>query len=122
METLRRRPDRYPPQSGTIARLRPFQADLPWGKTISMNFRYLATAASRALAAAKDGPSLYEVCDPLLLVRHEGDAHLSKFYRTALCNPALRALLRRSGLPELRDQGRLEALRMVILRARRPFT
>jgi hypothetical protein len=83
-----------------------------------MNFRYLATAAGRALAAAKDGPSLYEVCDPLLLVRHEGDAHLSKFYRTALCNPALRALLRRSGLPELRDQGGLEALRMAILRAR----
>ena len=83
-----------------------------------MNFAYFAAATCRALTARKDGPSLYDVCDPLLLGPHEGDAHLSKFYKTALCNPALRALLRRAGLPELRDQGRLEALRMAILRAR----
>lgn len=83
-----------------------------------MSFRYFAHAARRTLTAPKDGPSLYEVCDPLLRLHHGGDAHLSKFYRTALCNPALRTLLRRSGLAELRDQGRLETLRMAILRAR----
>ncbi len=83
-----------------------------------MNLRYFAAATCRALTAAKDGPSLYDVCDPLLLAPHQGDAHLSKFYRTALCNPALRVLLRRAGLPELRDQVRLEALRSAILHAR----
>jgi hypothetical protein len=83
-----------------------------------MNLHYFAAATCRALTAAKDGPSLYDVCDPLLLTRHKGDAHLSKFYKTALCNPPLRMLLRRSGLPELSDPNRLEALRLAILRAR----
>ncbi len=82
-----------------------------------MSLRQFA-AACRALTAAKDGPSLYEVCDPLLLARHKGDAHLSKFYRTALCNPALRMLLRRAGLPELNEPARLDGLRMALLRAR----
>jgi len=83
-----------------------------------MTLHYFAAATCRALTAAKDGPSLYNVCDPLLSSAHQGDAHLSKFYKAALCNPALRALLRRAGLPELADQGRLERLRMAILRAR----
>ncbi len=83
-----------------------------------MNLRHFAAAACRALTAVKDGPSLYEVCDPLLLTEHGGDAHLSKFYRLALCNPGLHALLRRAGLPELSEPGRLEALRGAILRAR----
>jgi hypothetical protein len=82
-----------------------------------MNLRHFA-AACRSLTGAKHGPSLYDVCDPLLLTGHGGDAHLSKFYRTALCNPALRMLLRRAGLPELNEAGRLEALRMALLRAR----
>ena len=68
-----------------------------------MNFQHLAGAAYRALTARKDGPSLYDVCDPLLLKYHGGDPHLGKFYRTALGNPALRPLLRRTGLAELRD-------------------
>ena len=82
------------------------------------NFHYFATAACRTLTAAKDGPSLYDICDPLLAVPHQGDAHLSKFYKTALCNPALRLLLRRAGLPELADSGRQDALRNALLRAR----
>ncbi|WP_407177968.1 hypothetical protein [Bradyrhizobium sp. STM 3562] len=83
-----------------------------------MNLRYFAAATCRALTATKDGPSLYEVCDPLLLAPHSGDPHLSKFYQMALCNPALRALLRRAGLAELGEHGRLEALRSAILHAR----
>ncbi len=84
--------------------------------------RYFAGASFRALTAKKEGPSLYDVCDPLLRGTggHSppGDAHLAKFYRTALGNPALRPLLRRAGLPELRDDGRLNALREALTRAR----
>ena len=45
-------------------------------------------------------------------------AHLGQFYKTALGNPALRPLLRRTGLPELRDQPRLHALQRALIRAR----
>src|SRR6185437_8290141 len=83
-----------------------------------MNLPYFAAAACRALTTSKAGPSLYDLCDPVLLCRHAGDAHLSKFYKTALCNPALRLLLRRAGLPELREHGRLNSLREALLRAR----
>ncbi len=84
-----------------------------------MNFQYVAGAAYRALTADKEGPSLYEVCDPLLLKMPEGaDPHLSKFYRTALGNPALRPLLRRTGLTELRDEGSLRRLREALTAAR----
>ena len=83
-----------------------------------MGFQYFAGAAFRALTARKDGPSLYDVCDPLLLNYSGGDPHLGKFYRTALGNPALRPLLRRTGLPQLRDEGRLTALRKALTRAR----
>ena len=55
-----------------------------------MNLQEIAGAACRALTARKDGPSLYDVCDPLLLKYDGGDRHLGKFYRTALGNPALR--------------------------------
>ena len=68
-----------------------------------MGFHTIAGAAFRALTARKDGPSLYDVCDPVLLKYRDGDPHLGKFYRTALGNPALRPLLRRTGLPALRD-------------------
>ena len=74
-----------------------------------MGFHTIAGAAFRALTARKDGPSLYDVCDPLLLKYRGGDPHLGKFYRTALGNPALRPLLRRTGLPALRDETRLGA-------------
>ena len=83
-----------------------------------MTFQYFAGAAYRALTARKDGPSLFEVCDPLLLRYRGGDPHLGKFYRTALGNPALRPLLCRTGLSELRDAPRLQGLRDALTRAR----
>jgi hypothetical protein len=83
-----------------------------------MSFHYFAGAACRALTARKDGPSLYDVCDPLLSGQASGDPHLAKFYKTALGNPALRVLLRRAGLPELRDEAKLTRLRGALVRAR----
>src|SRR4051812_24251091 len=87
-------------------------------KRDGMGFQYFASAAYRALTARKDGPSLYDVCDPVLLDYSGGDPHLGKFYRTALGNPALRPLLRRTGLPQLRDEGRLRRLREALISAR----
>ncbi|MDQ8727137.1 hypothetical protein [Bradyrhizobium sp. LHD-71] len=78
----------------------------------------MAGAAFRALTARKDGPSIYDVCDPVLLNGHTGDEHLGKFYRTALRNPALMALLRRAGIPELGDETRLATLRSALAQAR----
>ena len=83
-----------------------------------MAFHDMAGAACRALTARKDGPSLYEICDPILLNGAGADQHLSRFYRTALGNPALRPLLRRTGLAELNDGSRREALREALIRAR----
>ncbi|HVV43203.1 MAG TPA: hypothetical protein VHC94_19305 [Nitrobacter sp.] len=83
-----------------------------------MNVRYFAGAACRALTARKDGPSLYDLCDPVLRHHRGGDAHLVKFYRTALGNPVLRPLLRRAGLPELKDEARFRALQAALVRAR----
>jgi hypothetical protein len=83
-----------------------------------MTFQDVAGAAYRALTARKDGPSLYDVCDPLLLNGAGGDEHLAKFYKTALGNPALRPLLRRTGLIELNDTPRLSGLREALVRAR----
>ena len=83
-----------------------------------MGFQYFAGAAFRALTAQKDGPSLYDVCDPLLQSYSGGDPHLGQFYRTALGNPGLRPLLRRTGLPALRDDNKLRGLREAVRRAR----
>src|SRR6266404_6850830 len=83
-----------------------------------MNLHRIAGAAYCALTARKDGPSLYDVCDPLLLNHAGGDPHLAKFYRTALGNSALRPLLRRTGLAELRDEWRLHRLRKALIAAR----
>ena len=83
-----------------------------------MSFQYVAGAAYRALTARKEGPSLYDVCDPVLLNPGKGDRHIGKFYRTALGNPALRSLLRRTGLAELREEGRLQRLRAALIAAR----
>jgi hypothetical protein len=83
-----------------------------------MAFHEAAGAACRALMARKDGPSLYDVCDPLLLNGAGGDQHLAQFYRTALGNPALRPLLRRTGLIELNDGSRLAGLHDALIRAR----
>jgi hypothetical protein len=99
----------------TIRRQLGERATAPRGKKF-MAFHRFAGAAFRALTAGKDGPSLYDVCDPLLLGHHGGDAHLSKFYRTALGNPPLRALLCRTGF--LRDEACLQRLREALIRAR----
>jgi hypothetical protein len=87
-------------------------------KEIPMTFQAFAGAAYRALTSRKDGPSLYDLCDPLLLRPGKGDLHLAKFYKTALGNPALGPLLRRAGLPELRDPSCFEALRNALTQAR----
>ena len=83
-----------------------------------LGFHEIAGTVCRALTAKKDGPSLYDVCDPVLQSYRGGDAHLGKFYRTALGNPALRPLLRRTGLPALKDAGRLAQLRAALVAAR----
>jgi hypothetical protein len=83
-----------------------------------MSFLNSAAAAYRAVTAGKDGPSLYDVCDPILLHPSGGDQHLANFYRTAIGNPALRAVLRRAGLPELKDEARLSSLRAALEHAR----
>lgn len=75
-------------------------------------------AAFDALTARKDGPTLYDLCDPILRRPATGDAHMIKFYNTALGNPALRPLLRRAGLPELRDPVRFKALHDALVSAR----
>ena len=73
--------------------------------------------AYRALTAPKNGPTVYDLCDPLLLGPGGGDAHLRKFYKTAIANPALRPLLSRAGLPPLRDPSQFNALRDAIVAA-----
>src|SRR6202140_5627232 len=83
-----------------------------------MGFQHIAGATYRALTAGKDGPALYDVSDPLLLTGNGGAPHLAKFYRTALGNPALRPLLRRTGLAELREEPRLQRLREALTHAR----
>ena len=80
--------------------------------------KYFARAAYRAITATKDGPSLYELCDPLLRGSGGGNPHLRKFYKTAIANPVLRPLLSRAGLPQLRDDARFATLRDAIIAAR----
>jgi len=72
----------------------------------------------RALTAPKNGPTVYDLCDPLLLGPGSGDAHLRKFYKTAIANPALRPLLSRAGLSQLRDPAQFNTLRDAIVAAR----
>jgi hypothetical protein len=83
-----------------------------------MSIQYFVRAACQALTASKDGPSLYDLCDPVFLNRSGGDPHIVKFYKTALGNPALRPLLRRAGLPELRDPARFRAVQDALISAR----
>jgi hypothetical protein len=83
-----------------------------------MKIQDRASAAFRALTAKKDGPSIYEICDPVLMDRNANSGHLSQFYKTALRNPPLVSLLRRAGLPELRDPNRMQALRAALKQAR----
>jgi hypothetical protein len=64
---------------------------------MSVKLGYFARAAYRAFTTAKNGPTLYDLCDPLLGGPGEGDAHLRRFYKKALANPMLRLLLSRAG-------------------------
>ena len=83
-----------------------------------MGVQYFAGKAFRALTAEKAGPSLYDLCDPVFSRHGNGDEHISKFYGTALANPVLRPLLRRAGLPELRDESCLQSLQSALILAR----
>ena len=74
-----------------------------------MNLGYFAGAALRAFTTRRNGPTLYDLCDPVLRGEGPGDAHLRKFYKTALANPALRPLLSRAGLPQLARPGAVRA-------------
>ena len=74
--------------------------------------------AFSALTARKNGPNIYDLCDPLLLGPGGGDAHLRKFYKTAIANPLLRPVLSRAGLPQLADPATFNALRDAIIAAR----
>lgn len=83
-----------------------------------MQTGHLLRAGAKALVARKRGPSLYDLCDPLLRNPGKGNAHLRTFYRTALGNPALRPLLARAGLPQLTDPARRRAVQDAIVQAR----
>jgi hypothetical protein len=73
----------------------------------------------RVLTQPVAGPTLDELCDPLLLAPNPADeSHLQRFYRVALAHPALRLILRRAGLPHLRDPSWCNAVRQSILAAR----
>jgi hypothetical protein len=83
-----------------------------------MNALTILRAARAALLGERSGPTLFAVCDPLLKGAGGGDAHLRRFYKTAVANPALRLLLRRAGLPLLVEEGRLSAVQEAIREAR----
>lgn len=86
-----------------------------------LNLKHFARAAYRSFTTEVRGPTIYDLCDSLLLGRdgeRPGDAHMLKFYKTALANPVLRPLLGRAGLPQLRDEARFRALRASLVAAR----
>ena len=83
-----------------------------------MTLGYFAGAAFRAFTTARKGPTLYDLCDPLLAGAGSGDPHLRKFYKRALANPALRLVLSRAGLPQLKDESRFRALHDAVRAAR----
>ena len=83
-----------------------------------MDLTYFAGAAFRAFTAKRNGPTLYDLCDPVLRGAGPGDAHLRKFYKTALANPALRPLLGRAGLPQLADPAQFRAWQDALIAAR----
>src|SRR4029078_9226679 len=89
-----------------------------WNVAFSSGPMPLLANVHRALTATKNGPTSYDLGAPLLLGPGGGDAHLRKFYKTAIANPALRPLLSRAGLPQLRDPTQFNALRDAILAAR----
>src|SRR6185436_3258827 len=78
----------------------------------------LFRVACRAVTAAKNGPTIYQLCDPLLRGPGGGDQHLRQLYKIAIRNPPLTALLARAGVPQLRDETRRQALQQAIIAAR----
>ena len=78
----------------------------------------LLRSARAVLAGERIGPTLFDVCDPLLRGAGGGDQHLRRFYKTAVANPVLRLLLGRAGLPQLREEARLRAVQEAIRAAR----
>jgi len=85
-----------------------------------MNFRHFAHAAYRVATTERVGPTIFDLCDELLLAPSPsvGDAHLRCFYKTALSNVALRPLLSRAGLPQLQDEERFRVLHDALRAAR----
>jgi hypothetical protein len=49
----------------------------------------LFRVACRAVTAAKNGPTIYQLCDPLLRGPGGGDQHLRQLYKIAIRNPPL---------------------------------
>ena len=84
----------------------------------AMNALDFLRSAGAVLVSQRQGPTLFEVCDPLLRGAGAGDAHLRRFYRIAVANPALRLLLGRAGVAQLREDGRLRAVQDAIRAAR----
>lgn len=83
-----------------------------------MQLNHFIRTGAKVVTARKSGPSLYEICDPLLRRPGKGDAHLHRFYRTAIANIALRPLLARAGLTQLSDPVRAHALKQALVQAR----
>jgi hypothetical protein len=79
---------------------------------------HFARAACHTFLAPKSGPTLYDLCDPVLLSPQSGGTQIATFYRRAVANPPLRLVLCRAGLPQLRDPVVLEAIRGAIIAAR----
>src|ERR1700736_2904456 len=86
--------------------------------TAAMTALDVLRSARAVLAGARNGPTLFDVCDSLLRGSGGGDQHLRRFYQTAVANPVLRLLLGRAGLPQLREEGRLRAVQEAIRIAR----
>ena len=72
----------------------------------------------RAVTAAQNGPTIYELCDPLLRGSGSGNQHLRQVYKVAIRNPLLARLLARAGVPQLRDESRRQALQQTIVAVR----
>jgi hypothetical protein len=83
-----------------------------------MGFQYFAGAAFRALTVHKDGPSLYDVCDPPAEIRRRRPPS-----RPVLPDrprqPGAADLAAADWLPVLKDEKRLNELRAAIIRALR---
>jgi hypothetical protein len=75
-------------------------------------------AACKTFFMQKSGPTLYDLCDPVLVSRESRGTQIGTFYRRAVANPPLRLVLCRAGLPQLRDPTLLDNIRRAILAAR----